>query len=870
MKGFIIFTIAICAIYMLVWFQASRKKHCASGFSGCDDFEPKPASLPQPSTDEHGSVRPSTSFAPRTVQLSKRRILIDGKPRQIFAGEVHYFRLKKEEWADRLDKLKANGFDTVATYIPWIWHELPDASVDVDVVGRTHPQRDLAGFLDLCAQRGLDVVARPGPFVMAELKNEGIPYRLYRDPTNLRPTTWHGEPVKTATLDYLSAEFLAAARAWYAQVIPVIAERLATRGGPIIGLQLDNEIGMLSWVSNSPDLTDSVCEDMRTWARAQYGDDVATQRIGADATDSAAWAAALRRPQGDALALHQDLGLYNRDRYRRYVAALRQSAEEHGIRDVPFFVNIHGTGGGRGRTFPVGISQLFETYRGQPQMTSGSDIYLGELTTANVPDLYMINAFMAAMHDADQPTTSLEFEAGDGNYGDDFGNLCSPKATELKARLCVAQGNRLLNYYLHAGGENPPLEGCGDGLDRLAITGQRHGFAAPVGPEGQLNPTYFATGKTAHAMLGIEHLLADSDEENDGFALGFVADHYMTEYSYRGSTDRAAQIADLERFRGAGARDGLVRNLLLGGFSFPAIDLQAGVPNVPCVVLSTGKTLGAQVQHNLAKYVFSGGKLLLTGLLPERDHDGAPCTVLADALGLKSAGRVFDGWGESGLYWASVTAHGWAAPRPDVRVGFAQLLASTDGKPLEPIFTESGSNLPCVVQVRAGAGEAIVFGCDYSADFDLYRQMMARLGIQPRWGLQANYPGVVVTSTSTPDGQRLLHLLNVAPYAVSFFLNQKGKPLFQGRRLELPAQSGWILPLGVRVNNGVIVESTAELVDVDENGFSVRPTQDRDVVVLSTTHDVSSSMGLVVRDGDRVEVRIMRRDHHNEPVRISL
>ena len=64
-------------------------------------------------------------------------------------------------------------------------------------------------------------------------------------------------------------------------------------------------------------------------------------------------------------------------------------AERNGILGVPFLINVHGTAEGRGRTYPIGISQLLETWRDQPQMTAGSDFYLGDLTVENVADLYV-------------------------------------------------------------------------------------------------------------------------------------------------------------------------------------------------------------------------------------------------------------------------------------------------------------------------------------------------------------------------------------------------------------------------------------------------------------------------------------------------
>ena len=101
------------------------------------------------------------------------------------------------------------------------------------------------------------MIARPGPFVMAELKNEGVPYRIYREHPAAVPIGWDGEPAPSATLDYLEPGYLGAAERWYAAIMPVLAERLVTRGGPVAAVQLDNEIGMLSWVTNTPELTDS-------------------------------------------------------------------------------------------------------------------------------------------------------------------------------------------------------------------------------------------------------------------------------------------------------------------------------------------------------------------------------------------------------------------------------------------------------------------------------------------------------------------------------------------------------------------------------------------------------------------------------------
>ena len=807
--------------------------------------------MSQPTDTPADSAAPTRPDPVRRVELSGRRWLVDGRPQLLLGGEVHYFRLDPSDWRTRLEQLQAAGGNTLATYVPWLWHELPDGSVDL--TGRTHPQRDLAGFLALAGEMGLYVIARPGPFIMAEIKNEGVPYRVYDSPGVL-PTTWDGATIPTRTADYLAPAFLEAARGWYAEVMPLLASLQPSRGGPLIGVQLDNEIGMLSWVTNSPDLTDALCEDLRDWAVQRWGADEAGRRVGAPAGDLSGWAAALRTPAEDvSLTVHQTLGLYSRDRYRRYVSWLRAEAEGHGITEVPWLVNVHGTGERRGLTYPIGVSQLFESFRGQPNMTAGSDLYLGDLTVQNVPDLYVANAFMSAVQGPDQPLTSLEFEAGSGNYGEDLSSLVPPEAADLKTRLCLAQGNRLLNFYLFTGGYNPPLdEPVGDGNDRIAFTGERHGFAAPVGPEGQLNPTYGATQKALHAVRGVADLIADADQEYDGFALGFVPDHYLTEYHHPASSVRSEQVADLERFRGMGPREVLVRALVLGGYSFPAVDLQAGdidPATVPVLVLASASTLGEDVQRRLVSYVEAGGRLLLNGLVPDRDHDGRKCTVLADGLGVRVTGR------EEGTphYFPSVVPHGWAAPRPEVRTGYAQLLDAPDG---EPVLTAVGSGRPTAVQVRVGEGRALVVACDYPCDLSFWHAAMASLDVRRRWVAETDGPGLLVTPTATPAGDRLLHLVHVAPWAGTVSLTDDGVPFLGGRRLRIPARTALTLPVRIDLGAATLLGSTAEVVSRSAGEVVLEPTQDEDVVVLDCDGTVSADRGEVVSDGSRHTVTV--------------
>jgi hypothetical protein len=40
------------------------------------------------------------------IEVSKRRLLVDGRPRIVLAGELHYFRVPRAEWEQRLGQVR--------------------------------------------------------------------------------------------------------------------------------------------------------------------------------------------------------------------------------------------------------------------------------------------------------------------------------------------------------------------------------------------------------------------------------------------------------------------------------------------------------------------------------------------------------------------------------------------------------------------------------------------------------------------------------------------------------------------------------------------------------------------------------------------
>ena len=164
--------------------------------------------------------RPTTVSS--AVELDARGIRIEGTERVVLCASLFYFRLPREQWRARLEQVRDSGYTCVDVYLPWNFHEL--APGRWSFAGR----RDVAAFLDLAQETGLYVIARPGPYICSEWDGGALPAWLGLD-RELRVR--QNEP-----------RFLAQVTAWFDQVLPLLAERQYPANGPVIMVQLENEL----------------------------------------------------------------------------------------------------------------------------------------------------------------------------------------------------------------------------------------------------------------------------------------------------------------------------------------------------------------------------------------------------------------------------------------------------------------------------------------------------------------------------------------------------------------------------------------------------------------------------------------------------
>lgn len=156
------------------------------------------------------------------IGINSRYLSLDGKPWLPAMGEIHFSRVPNRYWREELEKTKTAGISIVSTYVFWNHHE--------ETQGRFvwSGDRDLRHFVELCRASGLKVVVRIGPWVHAESRFGGLPDWVVR-----------AMPTRRSDPAYLAQ----VARYW-GEIATQLKGLLWKDGGPVIGIQLENEYNL--------------------------------------------------------------------------------------------------------------------------------------------------------------------------------------------------------------------------------------------------------------------------------------------------------------------------------------------------------------------------------------------------------------------------------------------------------------------------------------------------------------------------------------------------------------------------------------------------------------------------------------------------
>ena len=157
------------------------------------------------------------------ITYDKDNFYLDGKKHVILAGAIHYFRVPKEYWYDRLLKLKECGFNTVETYTCWNLHEPREGEFDFS------GNLDIVKYIETAQGLGLNVILRPGPYICAEWEFGGFPAWLLK--YDKMPLRCYDET------------FISKVERYYTELLGRVRPYLASNGGSVIMIQVENEYG---------------------------------------------------------------------------------------------------------------------------------------------------------------------------------------------------------------------------------------------------------------------------------------------------------------------------------------------------------------------------------------------------------------------------------------------------------------------------------------------------------------------------------------------------------------------------------------------------------------------------------------------------
>jgi hypothetical protein len=154
-----------------------------------------------------------------TITVNSQYLMRDGKPWIPVMGEFHYTRYPEKFWEEEILKMKASGVDVISTYVFWIHHEEIEGQFD------WRGQRNLRRFAELCAKHGMLLYPRIGPWAHGEVRNGGLPDWVLK-----KSAVRSNDPV-----------YLSEVKQFYTQIGQQLHGLLWKNGGPVIGIQIENE-----------------------------------------------------------------------------------------------------------------------------------------------------------------------------------------------------------------------------------------------------------------------------------------------------------------------------------------------------------------------------------------------------------------------------------------------------------------------------------------------------------------------------------------------------------------------------------------------------------------------------------------------------
>ena len=562
-------------------------------------------------------------------RINENNFCLNSKKVFLNAGEIHYFRIKRELWDKHLDAAKEAGLTTVSSYVPWAWHESVEGVFDFD--GTSCPERDLKGWLQRCQARGLTCIVKPGPFILAETRGAGLPdwfLDQYREEVKMRNSK--GGIVPSDGVSLFHPKYLEKVTRWYDQVMPFISEREISAGGPIIMMQICNEIGLFSWLAHQGDYCETVKTRFISYLSRKYKN--IAELNGLWGTAYPHFAQVELPPDGRVpYASRGDRGrdyewhCFWRNYYGDYLRMMARLARDRGV-TVPFYHNLPGWIYGSGYEFPVNITMYADLFGDKSEIIFGVDHIPEFLSHRNMHDDRIINDITGAMQ-GNKPLFAAEFQCGSREYH----VVTNPREMELFYKASIAHGLTGWNYYMFSQGRNPRHRG---------YSGETFYWFSPLTPEGERTSVFSLVQRMSKIVRTSENLIVEAKRKAE-VCVVFYPPYYATELE-RPETGASGLQYNPSAIRRPAYFDGLLKALQVLNIDYDLVDLCQAIAETlgkykQVWAFSTDE-MNAKDQQTLVDYTKAGGQLIIFPCLPDREMTQKPCAIIREAISVEPSG----------------------------------------------------------------------------------------------------------------------------------------------------------------------------------------------------------------------------------------
>lgn len=738
------------------------------------------------------------------------------------SGEIHYFRIRRNLWEKHLMAAVEAGLSTVSTYVPWAWHEAEEGVFDFE--GKSIPERDFLGWLRLCKKHGLNCIVKPGPFILAEFRGAGLPdWFLEKLGEDVRMHNSKGEPVPGDGVSLFHPEYLEKVARWYDQIMPLISKNGFHSGGPIIMMQVCNEIGLFSWLAHQADYCQSVRERFISYLENTYK---GVSEINDQWETSYKSFTDVELPPDGSLpyASAGDRGRdyewhrFWRTYYGDYLRLLFKMIRDRGVR-VPVYHNLPGWIYGHGYEFPVNITMYQDLYGEKSEIHFGIDHIPEYLSYRNMHDDRNINDITRAMQ-GNKPLFAAELQSGSREYH----VVTNPREMELFYKASIANGLTGWNYYMFSQGRNPLRKG---------YSGDTFYWFTPLTAEGKKTSAFPLISQMSKLIKTIEPVILNAKRKADICVL-FYPPYYATELERPENGASSLHFVPTAIRRSAWF-DGLLKVLQILNIDYDMADLSrlsaVELTEYKQVWAFTTDEVDARDQQVIVDYARAGGHVVIYPCLPDREMSQLPCTIIRDALNIAPDGKEAM---ESPLIDI--------LEFKDIKCANPQMTFSKEALKGAEAIAHTISGKICGFSKDLGKGKVIHVGTWLGFDTESHKQVYEALvmasGAKVRQA-NASSENITVRQRFTSSGSAMLFIGNY------YNEEQRGKVLYthpvSGAQISIPLAGDEILwpplygvltPICMEVLPGLkVLHSTSVLLQIkaDKNQIEFYMLGDRDL-----------------------------------------